>query len=266
MASYDLGRVLRQTFGLMRASLPGAGVFLLVLSIAGQVANWGMQSALAADMKAAMGTGPLPSNASLAMFSSKWYWLTLLASMVIGALSYAGALAGLLQQAQGRKASLAGCFSAGFAKLAPMLGLTLLWWIAVMFGLILLVIPGILLMVMWAVAMPALVVEDSGVIDAFNRSRDLTRNNRLLVFATLLIAVLLIYVPLFLLGGAAMANGAAQLEAIRSGQVSILMVAVTAIYGWLVALFISAILAAMYRELVRIKEGGTSTELQDVFE
>lgn len=266
MASYDLGRVMRQTFDLIKGSLPSVGLFLLVTTIITNAANWGMQTLMVAEMSQAMTPGTAPGNAAAAMFGSKWYWLNILVPLAIGAFSYAGSLTGMLQLAQGRAASLGGCLSAGFAKLAPMLGLTLLYWIAVVFGLLLLIVPGILLIVIWAVAMPALIGENGGVIESFSRSRDLTRGHRWMVLVTLIIALIMVYVPLLALGGAAMMGGSNQFEALRSGQLSGAMLAASVIYGWGATMFAVAIATAMYRELVQVKEGGTGSELQQVFD
>lgn len=41
----------------------------------------------------------------------------------------------------------------------------------------LLIVPGLILLTIWAVIAPVIVVERSGVIDAFRRSRELVRGN-----------------------------------------------------------------------------------------
>ena len=48
----------------------------------------------------------------------------------------------------------------------------------VMIGMILVIVPGIILLLMWWVYIPAIVVEGKGIIGAFGRSRELTRGRR----------------------------------------------------------------------------------------
>ncbi len=92
----------------------------------------------------------------------------------------------------GRRDFTAGeLFSAG-APAAPTLILNgILRGIAVAIGLLLLIIPGLWLLTVWAVTSPAIVAERQGVIGAFGRSHELVRGNGWQVFFTILIAFLI---------------------------------------------------------------------------
>jgi hypothetical protein len=57
-------------------------------------------------------------------------------------------------------------------------------------GTILLVAPGLYLMTIWMVAMPALLVEDGEIVDAFRQSAELTRGRRWRVFGAGTVCVL----------------------------------------------------------------------------
>ncbi|MEM8694456.1 MAG: hypothetical protein AAGE05_00355 [Pseudomonadota bacterium] len=52
-------------------------------------------------------------------------------------------------------------------------GQSILWTLGVIFGLVLLVIPGIWLMTIWFVVLPVLLVENENVMDSFGRSKAL---------------------------------------------------------------------------------------------
>jgi hypothetical protein len=81
----------------------------------------------------------------------------------------------------------------------------ILYGIAVAIGLFLVIVPGLILITIWAVVAPAIVVENRGVIEAFGRSRDLVRGNGWNVFGVILIAfliVLAVYVVATLIGAA----------------------------------------------------------------
>jgi hypothetical protein len=64
--------------------------------------------------------------------------------------------------------------------------------IAIAIGLILIIVPGLILLTIWAVISPAIVVEDKGVMDAFGRSRELVRGHGWQVFGAIVLAFLII--------------------------------------------------------------------------
>ena len=59
-------------------------------------------------------------------------------------------------------------------------------------GLFLVIVPGLILITIWAVVAPAIVIENKGVIDAFGRSRELVRGNGWNVFITIVLAFLIV--------------------------------------------------------------------------
>ena len=68
-------------------------------------------------------------------------------------------------------------------------------------GLLLLIVPGLILITIWAVVAPAIVVEGAGVIEAFGRSRDLVRGNGWPVFGAIVIAYLIVVIVSFVTAG-----------------------------------------------------------------
>lgn len=122
------------------------------------------------------------------------YYAILLASMVIGVILSAlvqGALVRTtLAHDEGRRATFAESASTGLQCALPLVGLAILMAIAVGIGWILLIVPGVILYIMWAVASPALVAERTGVFGAFGRSRELTKGARWKVFAVELVIVI----------------------------------------------------------------------------
>jgi hypothetical protein len=266
MESFNIGRTLSRSFAMIGGAFASVGVFLLILQLVNSALSFGMQSMMMGEIEKV--TEAASPGAALGMFTSAWYWGTILVSLLLGALTYAGSIAGYLRAEAGEPVTLADCFQTGFAKMLPMLGLTILWWFGVAFGFLLLVVPGVILITIWAAVMPALVAENRGVFDAFTRSRELTRGSRLLVFVVLLIAVVVFYVVAIvmiggMIGGAAMNGG---LEAMASGSMlSPLAIGATALTGWLTAMNLSALIASIYVELVWIKEGGRTGQLGEVF-
>jgi hypothetical protein len=71
---------------------------------------------------------------------------------------------------------------------------------AIAIGLILLIVPGLYLLTIWAVTSPAIVAEDRDSIDAFGRSNELTAGERMSVFLTILVAFLITVAIAIVLG------------------------------------------------------------------
>jgi hypothetical protein len=100
--------------------------------------------------------------------------------------------------------------------LLPLLGLTIIYTLIVVVGLIVFIIPGIWLYVMFALATPALVLERGRIFTALGRSRLLVRGSWWRTFGILLLAAIIaaiismiIALPFDLLGGgAALGNSA----------------------------------------------------------
>lgn len=73
--------------------------------------------------------------------------------------------------------------------------------IGIAIGLVLLIVPGVILFLMWALAIPVAVLEDAGLGESLSRSRQLTAGHRFRVFAIyLLYSALVVALELGLLG------------------------------------------------------------------
>lgn len=71
-----------------------------------------------------------------------------------------------------------------------LLAVSLLAGIGIGIGFVLLIVPGLILMVLWAVVAPVIVLERPGVFPAFRRSRELVRGNGWQVFGVLVLVFL----------------------------------------------------------------------------
>jgi hypothetical protein len=83
-----------------------------------------------------------------------------------------------------------------FSHAAPYVGTLILNGIlaaiAIAIGFALIIVPGLILLTIWAVISPSIVVEDKGVIEAFGRSRELVRGNGWPVFGAIVLAFLIV--------------------------------------------------------------------------
>lgn len=118
-------------------------------------------------------------------------FISALASFV-GMFWYQGVVVGAAADMQDgrRDYSIGQLFGSAGEVLPSIIGAGLLAGIAIAIGLILLVIPGLFLATIWAVLIPVIVIERTGAIDAFRRSRALVRGNGWQVFGVIVIIFL----------------------------------------------------------------------------
>ncbi|MEM1009968.1 MAG: hypothetical protein AAGJ35_13305, partial [Myxococcota bacterium] len=95
---------------------------------------------------------------------------------------------GVVNQMTHRRSTFGEVFSTGFSSLFPVLGTSFVLMLIYIGGLFCFVIPGIIAILVFYVAIPVAVVEDMGIAQNLRRSRDLTEGYR----GTILGAVLLI--------------------------------------------------------------------------
>jgi hypothetical protein len=113
--------------------------------------------------------------------------ITILITLIlVGAVSWA--VAGALV---GREPTLGESYRFGVARMWPILLVAVLTGLAVVGGLILFVVPGIIFMVRFSVSVPALVVENARGTAAMSRSWNLVRDRSWPVLGTLIVAALL---------------------------------------------------------------------------
>ena len=116
-----------------------------------------------------------------------------LATAVIGATWLQGAFVYAVQDARDGTfdSSMGQIFSRVAPSILPLLGAGLLAGLGIALGFLLLIVPGLFLITIWAVVAPVIVVEKPGVFAAFGRSRELVRGHGWTVFGIVLITALL---------------------------------------------------------------------------
>jgi hypothetical protein len=114
--------------------------------------------------------------------------------------------------------------------LGAVIGASLLAAIAIGIGLILIIVPGLFLITIWAVIVPVIVIEQSGALASFGRSRELVRGRGWHVFGTLVV----VYVVLIVVGAVLGLVFSALPHALGSGLSSV-------ISGTLIAPFLALV-------------------------
>lgn len=122
---------------------------------------------------------------------------------------YTGYVVKLVQDVRdGRRDSTVGeLFSAASPYLVTLMLNGILAGIAIAIGFVLLIVPGLILITIWAVVSPSIVVEGEGVIGAFGRSRELVRGDGWAVFGAILIAFLIVFAVSLVAGAVGQAIG-----------------------------------------------------------
>jgi hypothetical protein len=116
-----------------------------------------------------------------------------LATVVVGTTWLQGAFVYAVQDARDGTfdASIGEVFSRVSSSIAPLVLASLLAGLGIAFGFVLLILPGLFLLTIWAVIAPVIVVEKRRALDAFGRSRELVRGHGWTVFGIVLITGLL---------------------------------------------------------------------------
>src|SRR5262245_32834048 len=105
----------------------------------------------------------------------------------------------------------------------------IMFGVAVFFGFLLLIIPGLILITIWAVVAPSIVVENRGAIEAFGRSRELVSGNGWPVFGVVLLAFLIVVLGTTIAGGIGAAIGDDTGRVILQAVASVLLVPIGAL-------------------------------------
>lgn len=116
----------------------------------------------------------------------------ILVSTIVATL-YGGMVVNLVCDVQdGRRDSSTGeLIRSAVPVLVPLIAAGILAGIGVGIGILLLLVPGLILLTIWAVIAPVIVIERPGVLPAFGRSRELVRGNGWQVFGVILVAFLI---------------------------------------------------------------------------
>ena len=172
----------------------------------------------------------------------------------------------------GRKVVLGDSLKVGLNNCLPLIGLAILTGLGVGLGIVLLIVPGLILMVMWSVAVPAKVVEKIGVFAAFTRSRDLTRGRRWPIFGLFVLYAIATWILSAVILAAfapfALAKGLPTAETMESftSSLSIVQLVADPLVATITTLVSTAGLATLYSELRASREGVGPEALASVFD
>jgi len=177
----------------------------------------------------------------------------ILISLVLSSLLSSSLIRATIEDMSGRTPSIGDCIKTALAVLLPTIGVGLVAGIAVMIGLALLIVPGIILWLRWSVSVPVLVQERQGVLGSMGRSAALTSGSRWSLFGLFLILVIASIAIQWLVGMVVPTLG------------TWLSLIIAALVQSLLSTLFSTATAVSYAELRQVKEGTSVNELAEIF-
>jgi hypothetical protein len=227
----------------MERKLDVGGTLSQAFSIYGSLAGVFIPLALALFLIVAVINGIVADGGSLILLPISF------AVTVIAGTLYAGMVVTAVGDVQDGKRdfSVNDLASSASHVILPLIGAGILAGIGIGIGILLFVIPGLILMTIWAVIAPVIVLERSGVMAAFGRSRELVRGDGWRVFGVIVIVAIIVFVVRAILG------------AIAVGIDDSLVARI--VFDWigssLTAPITAIVAAVIYFQLKGVKEAGT---------
>jgi hypothetical protein len=184
-ARFDLGRVAQRTFASIGRNFAVFVLLALLLSGIPAVLTGSLLTLTGVDHTGQSTSGD--STAALVAIGASVIGVVYLVGAIASFILQAAIIHGVIADLNGRRAEFAECLSMGLRNWFWLFLLAIVVTVAEAFGYLLFIVPGLMLTVAWMVAVPAQVVEHTGVFGALGRSAALTRGHRWAIFGLLLI-------------------------------------------------------------------------------
>ena len=132
-------------------------------------------------------------GAGFALASALWTLATMIVLLGVTAASQGATVIAVSHVHLDRPITITESFAGMKGRILYLALIMIGYGIGVGVGLILLIIPGIILLLMWALTIPVAVLEDKGLRDSVNRSAELTKGFRGRVFVVYFLFLILVY-------------------------------------------------------------------------
>jgi hypothetical protein len=181
----------------------------------------------------------------------------LIVSLMLSALGGAIVVYGAVQDLRSCAFSLGESFQVAANRFIPVMRVTVCATFLSLLGSVLLVVPGLILATMWFVAIPACVVERSGVFASMGRSRQLTEGHRRKIFGMMMMT---------LIPGAIMGKVINLALVAVAGAGTIPALAGHVMWSGIWGAFYTILAVVAYHDLRVLQEGGGSAQIAAVFD
>lgn len=254
----DIGAVFSKTFQVVGSAFPTLALLGLLFAVLPQAAF----GYLTLSMTDPGSTDPFQTMPLLLLGAP--------VLLVTAALFQAAVIRTTALSLDGRAISFGAAVSTAVAHLLPIIGISIVVGLAVVFGFLLLVVPGVFLAIIWSVVIPVRIVEGKGVFASMQRSRELTKGSRWMI----LLIGFIFFVAAWIFGAIGGALGFGIAMAVGGGLEGLStpmglwpnQVVISPLIAGLTSLVGSVGGSVIYAELRRIKEGAGSDSLASVFD
>lgn len=200
---------------------------------------------------------PGDTSGVLGLFTSPLFWLLSLVSLVIYTLTYGALIHQIDAMAHGRRLTLTQAIGLGVQRLPALLGVSILFGLAVLAGTVALLIPGVWLWGLLQFAVVATIVERSGVIASLATSRRLVTGNwwraNVVVFVAFVLMMVLVMV-LGAIGGVIMAMSGLPVTSNSVGA-EVATQVISGVVNLFTTSFFPCVLLAVFNDLKLRKDG-----------
>ena len=186
----SVGEIISQTFNLLRRNfVKYVALFLVVEAVIGLADVWAYH---------AFPINTLPASPSaqdiINLFANVVYLVFTVGvvSLIIGTIAYVTTIKMASEEVENKPVDLGAAVRFAVSKMLWVWALGIILGIIVGLGFIALVIPGIILLIMFSLAMQALLIENTGVIGSLGRSRELVSHRWLKTFAVGLVFIIIV--------------------------------------------------------------------------
>ncbi len=260
----DIGVVLQTTFQVLGRNLATFTILGLVLAGLPQLLLALVQVGWVSSNMEELSRGNITMGPGLIASAGMGSLAAIITTAILqGALIYA-----TVQDLNGQKPNIAEALANGLRSFLPVIVVSILFALAVGFGMILLLVPGIMIACAWCVAIPSLVADRTGIFGSFSRAADLTRGNRWAIFGLFVVLlVILIVVSAIasaITAAALFANPDALTNPLQAALnpvnigISVIQQTVSSILG-------ATLIAVLYVELRRLRDGAGPQWLAEIF-
>lgn len=185
------GDVISPMLAIYRKHFTLVGILVLVATLPQALLQYGI-TGMVRMRPMSVGVGGSGDDAmAFAVLSSLLLWLLAAAASALlsGALVYA-----VVDLQRAERSSAGECLSRGLKALPKVFLVSLLYGVVTTAGYVALIVPGVIFSLMFAVCVPAAVVEGLGAMDSLKRSYELTKGYKGLIFITFFLWGLLVFV------------------------------------------------------------------------
>ena len=191
-----LGEVISKTFELFRRDFAKYFALYAVVGIIVQVATVLAQQAFVVPMLPMNPTPQQVSNWFSGLFGALFLLIgvVFVVNIVFSTIAQGSAIMLASDQITKGEASLRASIRFAVSKLLSIWAVSIVVGIIVFLGIIALIVPGIILAIMYSLALPALLIEKKGVFESMSRSRQLVGHRWAKTFGTFLVLGIIVLI------------------------------------------------------------------------